>query len=317
MSVPALDPTEKPDGGMLGPVSSVMETIFSEVATEPDEPTAGEGEETSPPAGEEPPATGGDSEPPADGEPPAEPSGETEGEPAEPTAVRSAPPVVTADDKALVTEIGTLSEKLDERFSKSFEQQAVEQAQEEYPQYLDLLKMHPLELVGKELPPIDGTEENIILRTAQDVADWQEAVKTILQREMETAIEEKRSEASEVLDVVHASIQLFQDNPDLVPGSKSYNKALASQFVKMAAPYALKMKGKLVGYSIPVQGLVDQCRAQVKAAASAPAATPPAKKTAAAPKPQAGVPSRAGASGGEEEDFSPMWKALGINEMPI
>lgn len=180
--------------------------------------------------------------------------------------------------------------------------------------------MHPLELIGKELPAIDGSDNKVTLRTSEEIKDWQEAVKVIMQRELEASIEAKRTESAEVLDVVHASIELFRDNPDIVPGSKSYNKALASRFIKLAEPYALKMNGKLTGFSIPMQGLLNQVRAQVKAEAAAPAGTtPPAKKAAAAPgaKPQAGIPSTAGTSGGDAEDFSAMWGALGIDTVPI
>lgn len=211
-----------------------------------------------------------------------------------------------------------MAEALEERFTSTFEQQAITQAQEDYPQYIELLQLHPLELVGKELPSIDGSDGTITLRSADEIKQWQEAVQTILQREMEASVEQRRQDSNEVLDVVHASIQMFQDNPDLVPGSKSYNKELAVQFVKTAEPYALRMNGKLTGYSIPVQGLIDQTRAQVAArATAAPAA--PAKKAAAAPakRPQAGITSKAGASGADGEDFAPMWKALGINSAPI
>lgn len=177
--------------------------------------------------------------------------------------------------------------------------------------------MHPLELVGKELPPIDGTEQNIVLRSAEEVAQWQGAVTTILQRELAASVAQSQQESNEILDVVQSSIQMFQDNPDLVPGSPSYNKALASEFVRIAEPYALKLDGKLTGYSIPVQGLIDRVRAQVAAApAAAPPATPAAKKAPPA-KPQAGIPSVAGSSGDGAEDYSPMWAALGIQNMPI
>lgn len=211
-----------------------------------------------------------------------------------------------------------MSEALEERFTASFQQQAVEQAQEDYPQYLERLQMHPLELVGQELPAIDGTDGTVTFRTPEEVEQWQGAVRTILTRELEQAVIQRRQESDEILDVVHNSIQMFQANPDLVPGSKSYNKALASEFVRIAEPYALRMNGKLTGYSIPVQGLIDRVRAQVKAASAAPAAAP-AKKAAAAPaaKPQAGIPSKAGAGGGQGEDYAPMWKALGIDSVPI
>lgn len=320
MSVPPLEGSEAPTGGMLGPVNSVMGAIFELDETDPPAAPATPGEETPPAVEQEPAPAAEGGEPPEVPAAPAEGADGTEGEPAAPAAgVQPESAVVTADDKALVEQIGTLGEKLEERFTESFEQQAVEQAEQDYPHYIEMLKLHPLELVGKPVPPIDGSDEDVVFRSAQEVADYQEAVKTILQRELEASVAEKHAESREVLDVVHASIQLFQDNPDIVPGSKSYNKALASEFVKLAEPYALKMNGKLTGYSIPVQGLLNQVRARVNAAAKEAGTTPPAKKAAAAParQPQAGIPAKAGASGEGAEDFSPMWKALGIDSVPI
>jgi hypothetical protein len=316
MSVPTLDGPEKGGDPMLGPVSSVMGAIFDSVSDETPETPADEGAETPPETGAEPDEAGGDTGEPEVPGTPAEGTGEAEGEPAADEApVRSAPPVVTVDDQAVVERFNEISEALDERFTESFEQQAVEQAQEDYPQYIEMLQMHPLELVGKDLPSIDGSDDPIVLRSAAEVEQWQGAVKTILQRELEDIVQQKQQESNEVLDVVHASIELFKDNPDLYPGSKSYNKEMASQFIKLAEPYALKMNGKLTGWSIPVQGLVDQVRAQVKA--KQPAGTPPAKKAAPAHKPQGGIPSKAGESGAGEVDYSPMWGALGIKNVPI
>lgn len=319
MSVPTLDPPETPGTGLLGPVNTVMGAIFDSVEDKEAEESPEPGDEAPPAVGAEPEPTGDDGEPPAAGEAEADPAGGTEEEPPPAaTEVRSAPPVVTVDDKAIAEKIGSLSEALDTRFTESFQKQALEEAQEEYPHYLDMLKLHPLELVGKELPSIDGSDDDVVFRTADEVKDYQEAVKTILQRELEASVAQKQEESAEVLDVIHASIDLFRDNPDLFPGSKNYNKKLASEFVKLAEPYALKMNGKLTGYSIPVQGLVNQVRARVTAEAKAATTTPPAKK-AAAPgrKPQAGIPSQAGASGDSDEDFTPMWKALGIDSVPI
>lgn len=210
-----------------------------------------------------------------------------------------------------------MAESLETRFTESAQQMAVAQAQEDYPHYIEVLELHPLELVGKELPSIDGSDTPLVFRTATEVEQYQSAVETILSRELQADVVQRRQQSDEILDVVHASIQLFQDNPDLVPGAKSYNKALAAEFVRTAEPYALRMNGKLTGYSIPVQGLVDQARARVKAAPATPAAKAPAKKAAPGAKPQAGIPSKAGAGGGEGEDFGPMWKALGIDSAPI
>ena len=208
-----------------------------------------------------------------------------------------------------------MSEALEERFSASFQEQAVAKAGEEYPHYIERLQMHPLELVGQALPSIDGSDDDVVLRTPEEVAQWQGAVRSILTRELEASVLAMRQESDEILDVVHNSIQMFQANPDLVPGHASYNKQLASEFARMAEPYALRMNGKLTGYSIPVQGIIDRVRAQVGAKA-APAA--PAAKKAPATKPQAGLASKAGSSSaGSAEDFTPMWNALGITNVPI
>lgn len=320
MSVPTLDPSEAPGNGLLGPVNSVMGAIFDlgkeDEVDPPEEPGGG----PDPAAGDEPPPAGGDTEPPAAGDEPPEGTEGTEGAPAAPAApVQPEPAAVTADDKVLVEQIGSLSEKLDERFTESFRQQAVEQAQEDYPHYIEALNKHPLELIGQELPAIDGSDNKVTFRTSEEIKDWQEAVKVILQRELEASISQKQAESAEVLDVVHSSIELLRDNPDIVPGSASYNKDLAVRFIKLAEPYALKMGGKLTGFSIPVQGLLDQVRAQVKAEKAAPAGgTPPAKKAAATPaKPQVGIPSVAGTSGEGGEDYSAMWGALGVKNAPI
>lgn len=317
MSGTTAEPASDGKGGLLSPVNSVMGAIFDSVVDPPAEPPAETGAPAAPETGAEPPATGA---PPAAPAVPAAPAPAGDAPPAAeqpPAPVQSAPPVVTVDDKVVVEQFGKIGEALEARFTTSFEQQAVAEAEDTYPEYINALKMHPLELVGKELPPIDGSGNNVVLRTAQDVEQWQGAVRTILKRELDAAVQQRRQDSNEVLDVVHGSIQMFQANPDLVPGAKSYNKALAVEFLRIAEPYALRMNGKLTGYSIPVQGLVDRVRAQVTAAAAAAPGSPAAPPKAPAPKPQAGIPSTAGASGNNAEDYSPMWAALGIKNMPI
>lgn len=193
----------------------------------------------------------------------------------------------------------------------------MEEARENYGHYVDRLELHPMELVGQPLPPLDGSEQDVVFNSVQDVKDWQDAVKTVLRREMQASISNMASHDADIREVLDSSIDLFRTNPDLIPGSKTYNKELAVQFTRMAAPYALRMDGKVTGYSIPVQGMVDQIRGSLAARkpAAAPAAKAPAKKVAAPP--QGGLQSRAGVSGAGEEDFTPMWNALGIKDVPI
>ena len=132
------------------------------------------------------------------------------------------------------------------------------------------------------------------------------------------------------LQTVHASVALFQDNPDLIPGTKEFDVDLANRFAVMATPYELRVDGKLQGYSIPVQPLIEQLRNQIvsereKAAAAAPPApatpaTPaapapaapaaaPAPPAPAAEPPQAGISSKAG-SGDASEDFSTLFGTI-------
>lgn len=196
----------------------------------------------------------------------------------------------------------------------------VEQFQEEYSHYTDLLDLHPMELVGKEVPPLDGSEQSVVFRTTAEAKEYQDAVKTVIGRMMRSEVEQMREADEEVITVVHNSIELFQSNPDLVPGAKSFNRELADQVMSLVEPYALRMDGKLTGFSIDIQGIIDQTRGRLKQAGAAAPAAAPAKKAAArrpAPAPQGGIASKAGTSGGQEEDFSPMWAALGINSMPV
>ena len=128
---------------------------------------------------------------------------------------------------------------------------------------------------------------------------------------------------------LHSSIELFQNNSDLVPGTKEFDKELADRLTEMAKPYESRVDGKLIGYNIPLQPLVEMVRGQLKEAraakapaqppAGAPAAPqapaqPPARKPA--PAPQAGIPASAGTSA-EANDFSTLFGTIGMPELRI
>ncbi len=190
--------------------------------------------------------------------------------------------------------------------------------QEEYASYFEALRKHPRLLVGQQVPALNSDDENAMetLRDAQDAKDWQDAVKSLLTEEVQDralrSIEENRS----VLDVVHQSIELFTKNKDMVPGTKQFNRPLADRFAAMVKPYELRVDGKLHGYTIPVQPLIDQLRTQLqsesKAAPAASAAAAPAKKKT--DPPQRGIKSKAGA-GAEVEDFSTLFGTLGLPDL--
>lgn len=197
-----------------------------------------------------------------------------------------------------------------------YKQDVVARTEEVYGHYTQLLELHAMELVGKALPPIDGSDERFVPSSVQEAQQYQEAVNSMLVRQMRGEIEAMRQADDEVISVVHDSITLFQNNPDLIPNSKSFNKPLADHVMKLVQPYALRLDGKLTGFSIDIQGIIDQARGQFKAAPPAPTKKAATGRTTA-PRPQGGLASKAGTSGAGDEDFTPMWNALGIDNMPV
>lgn len=199
------------------------------------------------------------------------------------------------------------------------EQQAFVALREEYGNYFDALSKHPRMLVGQEVPRIDGTQGTERLRDSKDAADWQEGVKTLLANEAASRVETQREEMREVFTTVHSSIELFQKNPDLIPGTKGFNRELADAFAEAVGDYQLKSNGKLIGYSVPVQPIIKALRSSLAKAkpAAAPAAaqaqpSPQQQRAAEQPRtptgqwdgPQAGVRSQAGSTTGGEDDVA-------------
>lgn len=184
-------------------------------------------------------------------------------------------------------------------------------------------------LVGQQVPALNGKEgEMETLRDAADAREWQEAVKQLLTEEVRERATKSMEENKGILDTVHASIELFTKNKDLVPGTRQFDRQLADRLAGMLKPYELRVEGKLHGYTIPVQPLVDSLRAALVAerAAARPAAGSPAAAAGArqagrpaspAEPPQAGIPSKAGSAGGEGEDFSVLFGTLGLPNLRI
>lgn len=227
---------------------------------------------------------------------------------------------------------------LEEKTAAAYQTEALEAVKTEHAQYFTALEKHPRLLVGTQVPRIDGKEGMETLRDADDAKEWQEAVKSILVNEVRGRATKAMDENADFLTTIHASIDLFQNNPDLVPGTKDFDVELANRFAVMATPYELRVEGKLQGYSIPVQPLIEQIRGQVAAerekaaqapaapspaagaaAAGAPASTPgapAAAPAAAAEPPQAGIPSKAGSSD-NAEDFSALFATIGLPNLQI
>lgn len=210
--------------------------------------------------------------------------------------------------------------------------------QQEYGNYFSAIQQHPRLLVGQKVPSLKGEGEEL-LRDSADAAEWQEAVKGILMREIQDRAGRRAEDVAPMMETLHASVGLFQNNNDLVPGTKQFDLELANRFAALAKPYELRVEGKLNGYQIPVQPLVDQVRSQLVAERAAKAATAPAAPAAAAAPtaaqaraaeqarnqvgqfagdaPQAGIASKAGGSGGAGEDFSTLFGTLGLPGLQI
>lgn len=211
---------------------------------------------------------------------------------------------------------------------------ALDEVRSEFPRYFEALAKHPRLLIGVEVPAI-GKEGSEVLRDTNDAKDWQDAVKQILAEEVRDRMVAKSDNDSDTITMLHSSIELFQNNNDLVPGTRQFDKELADRFAMMAKPYEFRVEGKLQGYTIPVQPLIEQVRGELRtirasrtAAASAAAApatgsaeTPASRgpgrpRTAAAPPPQAGITSKAGEST-EPEDFSTLFGTIGLPNFRI
>jgi hypothetical protein len=157
----------------------------------------------------------------------------------------------------------------------------------------------------------EGTE---ILKSTEDAREWQEAVRSILVQEVRERAETKVDESAGFLETIHASIDLFKNNPDLIPGTRGFNKNLADRFADLAEPYEVRVDGKLQGYSIPVQPIINNLRKQMKPTPPpAPPAAPPKRK---ADPPQAGLQSKASSSS-EPEDFSTLFGTIGLPNLRI
>lgn len=240
----------------------------------------------------------------------------------------------------LVPAFGQLSTKFEENVSRAYHETALNEVKEEHANYFAALEKHPRLLVGTQVPAI-GKEGMETIRDTEDAREWQDAVKQILVEEVKGRAQKELTDNSDFLTTVHQSIELFQNNLDLIPHTKDFDIELANRFAEFAAPYELVVDGKLQGYSIPVQPLVDRIRTQLaaeRAKGSAPAAAgtpaPPAAPAAGAPAassatgsptqtqtkppepPQAGIPSKAGNSD-SSEDFSTLFGTLGLPNLQI
>lgn len=222
---------------------------------------------------------------------------------------------------------------LESRQTTALQAESLEEVREEFQQYFEAIQKHPRMLVGTEVPSLKG-EGMETLRDSQDAKDWQEAVKQELSKEISDRVSRKVDDQRPLMETLHNSVELFRTNPDLIPNTKQFDRELADKFAELVQPYELRVNGKLQGYTIPVQPFVTQLRQQLTAsraaAAAAPAAPSPQQQRAQQQQrndvgqfatdeeaPQAGIPSRAGQSSDDGEDFSTLFGTIGLPTLRI
>jgi len=196
--------------------------------------------------------------------------------------------------------------------TRGYQSHAYEAVKQEHGRYFDALEIHPRMLVGKEVPALNG-EGMETLKDASDAREWQDAIREILVQEIDTKTQEWVQGASGFMETIHANVDMFTRNPDLIPGTKGFDKRLADEFASMMQPYEVRVRGKLQGYSIPTQPIIEKLR-KMAGAGAAPVAA--AKSSAAAEPPQAAIRSRA-PSGDGPEDFSTLFGTIGLPQLRI
>lgn len=195
-----------------------------------------------------------------------------------------------------------MATSFEERQTKAFEAEAFTEVRTEHAKYFEAISAPPRALVGKEVPSLTGPGMER-LRDSADARDWQESAKQMLIAEVASRVEKRKEDARDVFATVHASIDLFRNNADLIPGTKTFDRDLANALATSLKDYELKANGKLIGYSVPVQPIINALRSQLvaqRAAQATQAAAPPAAATGSAAAAGAAAGTASAAAAGQQ-----------------
>jgi hypothetical protein len=243
------------------------------------------------------------------------------GEPAAGDGVRSYDEVVPL--------FGQASKAIEENTSKAFEAQATSELQEKFSGAFALLEDIPYLMVGKTVPNLRGDGE-VTLRDTTEAEQYQKALGRIIDGERQKLISQKHDQVRPIMSVVQESVLLFQNNKDLVPNTKEFDPELAEAFTRTARAYELRADGKLVGYHVNVQPLINELRTQLATRRGASSAQQPqqtARQQQAAQQPrndvgqfdapQAAIPSKVADSGEADDSYDAFWTTVGMGGMPV
>ncbi|QGH78689.1 hypothetical protein SEA_YELLOWPANDA_50 [Microbacterium phage YellowPanda] len=234
-------------------------------------------------------------------------------------------------DPATVTPLfAPAREEAFKRMETSFRQSAIQDLQQEIdPEFLEVLQEVPVRLVGSEVPSLARNADpgaKIRLNDSAQAAQYQRDLSALLEREITSRAKQKADDTRPMATVIQESFLLFENNPDLIPGTKGFDRELATRFAEITNDYAVRVNGKVIGYQdINVQPLINSLRADIakqRGASGATAAQQRAEqqRQAAAQQerdeggkfqaPQGGVLSKAGNQGEAADDYSAFWSGV-------
>lgn len=234
------------------------------------------------------------------------------------------------DPAEISTALGSANEKVSERLETAVLGQVTREVYDSIDkEFHEVMRLSPFEIVGSEVPDLRrGAQEGskIKLRDSAEAREYQDSLKNIVQRQVDDQKQQKLSELKPMMSMVQGSVMLFQNNPDLVPGSAKFDVELATRFTRMAKAYEQRgPNGKLLGYAVNVQPMINELRSGLNSERGAQgqqrseqqrqaAANQPRTEQGRFDSPQGGIMSKSNAQGGggAEEEFSTFWSAVGI-----
>ena len=310
-----------------GGVEAETPAAGDQASTASDEGTAADAGDADAPSAGTLPSAGDIAGTLAAGEQPAEPADEpdepSDNEPVgEPSGLEAAALTEVFDNS-----LSSINSKMEEAVRATATREVYESIDKEFS---EALEFHPMELVGQEVPDVRrGAAQGAKIRIndSAQARDWQDAVQQIIKREVDSEVQKKTEDLKPMMSVVQGSVQLFRNNPDIVPGSKNFDKELATRFARAAATYEVKAGAKRIGWHGDAQPLLNELRSNLAkergatgarqeeraAQQRAKAAEQPRTTEGRFDAPQAGVQSKSGMSGAsDEEDYSTFWSATGL-----
>jgi len=224
-----------------------------------------------------------------------------------------------------------------ERMEGVLRQQAFSEVQQVVdPQFFDIMRLRPTQMVGMEVPsvrPGAAPEERIKLLDSAMARQYQEDIGGMIEDQITDVASRQADSLRPMMSVIQDAIQMLDNNPDLIPGTKGFDPELQKRVIEVGKSYEVRANGKMMGYQVKMQPIINVIRNELakergtvgaqkqqqqqaaarSAAAAARAAEQPRRQGGQFDSPQVGITSKTMPSGKEEADYTPFWEATGLN----